>query len=238
MQHAIETIASRHTAKVASNFPTARESCETYRVPARSGSLTYLRLFVDGQAPDDFRDKYMRSIRLRTMKPLDPDGEEVERSGWCQMGQPFELDLSYEDAFYNEFLNLGLRTDKWQIPASMLKQRLREAEAAYLQKKGRERLGRAEKTELKESVVKKIRREIAPTTRQVDVSWAMNEGIVRFFSHSDKTAAVMSELFFKTFGLKLIPESPYTLATRLGLSKAQESAWDRAECVSFAPEEA
>jgi hypothetical protein len=38
--------------------------------------------------------------------------------------------------------------------------------------------------------------------------------------------------------LKLIAESPYTLAERLGLSKAQESAWQEIEITVLAKEEA
>ena len=120
----------------------------------------------------------------------------------------------------------------------MLKQRLREAEAAYLEKKGRERLGRAEKAELKEMVSRKLRKQMSPATRMIDVSWSMNEGVVRFFSHAEKAGAQMMELFTKTFGLKLVPEAPYTTAARLGLSKAQESAWQELEMILLEKEEA
>ena len=65
----------------------------------------------------------------------------------------------------------------------------------------------------------------------------MNEGIVRFFSHADKAAGNMTELFHKTFGLRLVAESPYTLAERLGLSKAQESSWDEIDLTVLAKEE-
>jgi len=207
-------------------------------VPALRGSLTYARFFVDGDVPEDFREKYMRAIRLRAMKPLQPDDEELERSGWCKVGEPFEIELRYEDVFYNEYVNLGLRTDKWRLPASMLKQRVREAEAAYLEKKGRERLGRAEKTELKEMVARKLRKQTSPATRMIDVSWSMNEGVVRFFSHAEKAGAQMMEIFTKTFGLRLVPEAPYTLASRLGLSKAQESTWEALEMILLEKEEA
>ena len=206
-------------------------------MPALRGSLTYARFFVDGDVPDDFREKFMRSIRARTMKPLEPDDEELERSGWCKVGEPFETELHYEDVFYNEYVNLGFRTDKWQIPSSILKQRVREAESAFLEKKGRERLGRNERTELKEMVARKLRRQMAPATRMVDVSWSMNEGVVRFFSHAEKTAGNMIELFHRSFGLRLVPEAPYTLAERLGLSKAQESAWQDLEIISLTQEE-
>ena len=207
-------------------------------MPALRGSLTYARFFVAGDVPEDFREKYMRAIRLRAMKPIEPDDEELERSGWCKVGEPFEIELRYEDVFYNEYVNLGLRTDKWRLPASILKQRLREAEAAYLEKKGRERLGRAEKTELKEVVSRKLRKQTSPATRMIDLSWSMNEGVVRFFSHAEKAGAQMMEIFTKTFGLRLVPEAPYTLAARLGLSKAQESTWEELEMILLEKEEA
>jgi DNA recombination-dependent growth factor C len=205
-------------------------------VPALRGSLTYARFFVDGEVPDDSREKYMRAIRLRAMKPLEADDDDLERSGWCKLAEPFELELRYDDVFCNEYVALGFRTDRWQIPGPILKRRVREAEAAYLEKKGREKLGRKEKAELKENVARKLRKETAPTTRMVDVVWSMNEGVVRFFSHAEKSAGNMIELFHKTFGLKLVAESPYTLAERLGLSKAQESAWQEIEITVLAKE--
>ena len=205
---------------------------------ALRGSLTYARFFVDGDVPEDFREKYMRAIRLRAMKPLEPEDDDLERSGWCKIAEPFEIELHYDDVFYNEFLVLGIRTDRWAIPGPMLKARVREAEAAYLEKKGREKLGRKEKAELKENVARKLRKQTAPATRVVDLSWSMNEGIVRFFSHAEKAAANMTELFHKTFGLRLIAESPYTLAERLGLSKMQESSWQEIDMTVLAKEEA
>lgn len=204
---------------------------------ALRGSLTYSRFFVEGDLPDDFRERFMRSIRLRAMKPLEPDDDDLERTGWCRVGEPFELELGYEDVFYNSFVNLGVRTDRWAIPGSMMRNRLREAERAYLEKKGREKLSRREKSELKLLVARKLRRQVSAQTRLVDLSWSLEDGIVRFFSHAPKAAGRMTELFTKTFGLKLIPESPYTLAARIGLSKSEERTWQDLEVVLLAKEE-
>jgi recombination associated protein RdgC len=206
-------------------------------VPALRGSLTYVRFYVEGDPPDDFRERFMRSIRHRAMRPLEPEDEELERSGWCKIGEPFTLELAYDDVFFTTFVNLGFRTDRWAIPGPMLKRHTKEAEAAYLQKKGRERLSRKEKSELKLLVSKKLRRQMSPSTRVVDFSWSIEEGIVRFFSHATKPAGAMMELFSKTFGgLKLVPESPYTLAARVGLSKAEERAWEDLEATDLASE--
>ncbi|HEX4336641.1 MAG TPA: hypothetical protein VH062_12050 [Polyangiaceae bacterium] len=205
-------------------------------MPALKGSLTYTRLFVDGDLPKDFRDAFTKSIRLRAMKPLTPDEEAPERSGWCTLGEPFDVEPDYDDVFYNEYLNLGYRTDKWVIPSALLRAKVREAEAALLGRKGRERLSRQEKTELKELVVKRLRKQLAPATRVVDLSWSLDEGIVRFFSQSERSILAMSDLFHRTFGLKLVEEAPYTLAVRLGLSKAAETAWQALQATTVAVE--
>lgn len=198
-------------------------------MPALRGSLTYVRYFVEGKAPTDLEERALRAIRLRAMKPLDPDEDVAERSGWCKLGEPMDVDLGFEDVFYNEYVNLGLRTDRWAIPGPLLRTKVREAEQLVLEKKGRERLTRREKAEIKEAVVRKLRRQVTPATRAVDVSWAVTEGVVRFFSHAAKAGAVLEGLFEKTFGLKLVPEAPYTLAARLGMSSAAQAAWDALE---------
>ena len=206
-------------------------------MPALRGSLTYARFFVEGDLPDDLHSRLLKAIRQRVMKPLEPDEEAVERSGWCRIGEPMELEIGHEDVFYNNYVNLGFRTDRWVIPGPLLRTKLREAERAYLQKKGRERLTRKEKTELKELVSKRLRRQMDPRTSAVDVSWSLDERIVRFFSASPKLGALLEEHFAKTFAsLKLVPEAPYTLAARLGLSKAESAAWEEMEPVSLAVE--
>jgi hypothetical protein len=198
-------------------------------MPGLKGSLSYTRLFVEGELPDDFRARFMRSIRLRAMKPLEADDDALERSGWCAIGEPFELELNYENVFYNDFVNLGFRTDRWVIPAALVRAKVREAEAIYLEKKGRERLAKREREELKELVIKKLRKQFVPAMRVVDFCWSLDEGLVRFFSQSARPIAAVGELFNKTFGLKLVQEAPYTLAARLGLSKAEEDAWGELE---------
>ncbi len=76
---------------------------------------------------------------------------------------------------------------------------------------------------------KKLRRQLAPVTRVADVSWSLDEGIVRFFSHAPKQAALLEGLFLKTFTVKLVPEAPYTLAARLKPGEELAGQWDGLE---------
>lgn len=207
-------------------------------VSALKGSLSYVRFFVDGKPPRDFRERYTKAIRLRATKPLDPDEDILERSGWAAVGDPFDVDLGYENVFYDEYLNLAFRTDKWLLPGSLLRASLRDAEAQALGRtKDRARLSRKEKRELKEFVAKKLRRKIPPVTRAVDLSWSLDEGLVRFFSHSERSITAMCDLFERTFDLELVSEAPYTLGARVGLSKQEELAWEALDATVLVAEE-
>lgn len=195
--------------------------------------MSYARFYVQEALPENFRERFLEALALRAMRPLDADEDVDERSGWCVLGDPYALELAHERVFFNNYLNLGFRTDRWAIPAPVLRSKLAEAESAYLASKGRERLAKREREELKQVVTRKLRKQLVPAVRMVDLSWSLEEGLVRFFSHSARTTAAMADLFALTFGLELIAEAPFTLAARLGLSAEQERAWDELAVTTF-----
>jgi DNA recombination-dependent growth factor C len=196
---------------------------------ALKGSLTYSRFFVDIAPPKDFRERYMRAIRLRTIQPLGTSDEDMERTGFCAIGDPFDLELNPTKVVYEGFINLGVRTDRWVFPSSLVKARVREAEALYLEKKGRQRLSKTERAELKQAVQQKLKHKLTPQIRAVDLSWSMEEQLVRYFTHSAKSIANMLELFEKAFHIKLVQESPYTLAANSGSLAQREKQWEQLE---------
>lgn len=191
--------------------------------------MSYARFFSQAALEENFREKFLEAIQLRAMRPLDAEEDIEERSGWCALGDPYQLELTHERVFFNNYLNLGFRTDRWAIPAPILRTKLNEAETAYLASKGREKLSKREKEELKQVVVRKLRKQFVPTVRVVDLSWSLEEGLVRFFSHAGRTTAAMADLFAQTFGSELTIEAPYTLAARLGLTPDQERSWEELE---------
>ena len=127
------------------------------RMSALSGSLSYARFFIEKELPKNFLNKAHDSIVAHAMRPLHPDEPETERSGWCVMGEALDVSMPNERVFLDGYINLGFRTDKWAIPGPLLKTKVREAEAAYKLRSGRERLGKREKAELKEVVRTMVR---------------------------------------------------------------------------------
>ncbi len=171
-----------------------------------------------GEVTDDFRDRYLRNIKLRKFEPLTAEDVESERSGWCVIDRVFDLDFNHEKVFYNSYLNLGFRVDRWRVPAALLKAQLAEAEEELKAKKGLNKLGRTQKADLKQRITIRLRKRTLPSMRAFDLSWNLETGVVLFWSNSRRLHEELTTLFEKTFELTLVPESPFMAAVECGLT--------------------
>ncbi len=188
------------------------------------GPITYTRMFVEGVLADSFHEKFIEAIQLRRFQPLTVEGEPVQSVGWVPVQNPLEDQVSFnhDDVFFNSYLNLMLRIDEWRIPTPLLKAQLAEATKKMLAQKGRERLSRRETEELKVMVSRKLRKSLVPVSRVYDLSWNLSEGVARFGNQSTKNLDLVMDLFEKTFPMRLVPASPYTLGTRAKLPSSIE----------------
>jgi recombination associated protein RdgC len=198
------------------------------------GALTFTRLFVQGKPPKDLRKRYLEAVRLRKFTPLAPEDEASEAVGWCVIERPFDLDFEADKMFYDRFVQLGFRVDKWRIPGVLLKSHIADEQQRALSRAGREKLTRAEKDDIKLRVTSRLRKKILPTSRAFDVLWDLDAGTVLFFTHAVRSTDELAALFQKTFGLELVVDSPYSAAGRSSLTAAQQKAFDKVEPVSFA----
>jgi recombination associated protein RdgC len=197
------------------------------------GALTFTRLFVQGKPPKDLRKRYLDAVRLRKFTPLAPEDEASEAIGWCVIERPFDLDFQPDRIFYDRFVQLGFRVDKWKIPGVLMKSQVADEEQRMLSRAGREKLTRAEKEDIKLRVISRLRKKILPTSRAFDVLWDLDAGTVLFFTHSARATEEFAALFQTTFGLELQTDSPYAAALRTQLSPALQKVFDKVEPVSF-----
>lgn len=202
-------------------------------VGAIAGPLTVSKLAVRGELPDDFREVYLKHIRQRVFVPLSPEEEADERMGWCVVGSPLELELTHENVFYNSYLNLGLRIDRWRLPPTLLKAQVVEAMQERLEKTGKERLSKTEKEELQARVAVRLKKKLIPTLRHFDLSWNLDTGVAYFWSQSPKVVDQLLVLFEQTFGLDFALYSPYVAATELDLNEAEATALATVEQTPF-----
>ncbi len=193
------------------------------------GALTFTRLFVQGKPPKDLRKRYLEAVRLRKFQPLAAEDEASEAVGWCVIERPFDLDFQPDRIFYDRFLQLGFRVDKWKIPGVLLKSQIADEEQRMLARAGREKLTRAEKEDIKLRVIGRLRKKILPTSRAFDVLWDLDAGTVLLFTHSVRATEEFCALFQKTFGLELHVDSPYAAAERANLPPALRKAFEKVE---------
>jgi hypothetical protein len=202
---------------------------------AGTGKSSRMRIGVD--LPEGFPAAAMKRIRANVFEPLSPDDDANDGHGWCSMLDPMDLELEHEKVFFNEYVCLGLRIDRWFVPKPLLEAQLREAEANLLAKKGLDKLGKVARADLKLMVLKKLRRQLVPVTKSIDLVWSLESHVVHFFSQSPKMHLLAQELFEKTLRYRLVPEAPGTAAERRGLSAEERTLFDSLEQTTLAREE-
>jgi hypothetical protein len=143
------------------------------------------------------------------------------------------LELDSAKLFHDSYVLLGFRVDRYRIPGALLKSQIADEEQRLLVRSKKTKLSRNEKLEIKERVVMRLRKKVLPTSKAFDVAWHLDSGTVLFFGHSKRTLADFCALFEQTFSLPLVEDSPYTAATRAGLSRELERALKDVEPVSF-----
>jgi recombination associated protein RdgC len=193
---------------------------------ALKGSISFSKFYIRGELKDGFRDRFVERIGLRAFQPLTVEEDAEQRAGWCSIENPLDFELDHSKIFFNSYLNLGLRTDRWVIPAPLFKAHFAEAEREHLAKRGREKLGKREKEELRAVVSRRLRAQLMPVMKVIDLSWNLETGVVRFWNQSPRVHEALGELFEDTFELELVPESPYIAARELGLSTAHAKAFE------------
>jgi len=81
-----------------------------------------------------------------------------------------------------------VRTDRWVFPGSLVKQRVREAEAAItMEEEGPAAAVSPRAHGAEAGVQQKLKHKAHPQVRAVDLSWSLDEKLVRFFTHSAKS---------------------------------------------------
>ena len=182
---------------------------------AFSGSMTYKQYVVRDELPDQWSDLFQKGITRHLFTPLDPASEAERAVGWCSPHFPLDLELDSAVYLYTDYILLGMRVDAWNIPASMLKI-YSEAEARrVIAEQNRDGLSRYERSEIKERVKLELRRKNLPTIKMVEMAWNWRDGILRFFTSSQKLNLEFIDLFEDTFSLRLMPECAYSTIQHL-----------------------
>jgi DNA recombination-dependent growth factor C len=195
--------------------------------------MSAVRYHVEGDLPKDVRRSYLERIRIRKFEPLRVDEEAEERAGWCTLAAPFDLELTSPKIFQGPYLTLGLRVDRYRFPPAVVNAELAQASQALREKNGQERLSRAQKAELKTRIVQRLRRKYLPSMRAIDLVWNLDRKELYFWSGNSSLTQHLAALFELSFGLELVPASPWIEALAVVGTSEQRSRLQELELTAF-----
>jgi hypothetical protein len=175
---------------------------------ALQGNVTVRRYVARGELPKD-PARLVKGVRAHVLIPIDPKSDVEKVAGWATLADPTDLEITADKIFVGPTVALAIRIDSLVPPAAVV----RRLVAEKLRESGR-RQNRAETKAAKEEVKKSLRSRYLPSMRAVDLVWQTDNGQVHVWSLAKNVNEIAIDLFFKSFGIELVPLGPGLLAGR------------------------
>jgi DNA recombination-dependent growth factor C len=132
--------------------------------------------------------------------------------GFARFQNPLSTDFSKEDVFFQGFVFVSFRIDKYVVPASTLRLYVKERVESILKESGRQRLRKEEKEEIADEVRKSLLSKALPAINAYKVIWAVEKRVLRLFCTSRAVRDEFEAWMHEFLGVTL---SPFNMATIL-----------------------
>jgi hypothetical protein len=171
------------------------------------GNITFSIYRVADNLPDRFSDFIDEKIKLYAFRS--PLSDEEKTMGWTSLENVLDTNFEYANYSLGDYIVFSQRVDRKVIPPALLRLKVLEAEKEYMSDKGRDKIYRQDKMDIKENVRLELIRKTSPVPSFYEVCWSPSKGWLIFGSLSEKVKEDFEEFFKQTFGLKLIPFVPW-----------------------------
>jgi len=181
---------------------------------ALSGRLSPLAFKVQGSV--ESWDKVLEQLTRLRFQEISPESGKQQSFGWVNLTDPFATRFEKPAIFFGEsVVGLSMRMDSITIPGSQVKLRLVQRVRALLEESGRENITKAELASMKDDLVAELSRKTFPTIKVYEMLYHTGTGRLWFFGKSKSVVQTFFDLFYETFSLGMVPDSPYTVASKL-----------------------
>jgi DNA recombination-dependent growth factor C len=187
--------------------------------------MSPLGFFVKGKVED--WDAVVENLTRFRFQDLDPATGRQQSFGWVRCQDPFATDFSKPNFFFGEsMVCLTMRVDSITVPASQVKLHLGRRVKAAMQESGKETISKDEVARMREDLVAEMSRKMLPSIKLFDMGYNAATGRLWFFGRSKSAVQTFLDLFHETFGLSMVPDSPYTVARELLGEEAADGLMD------------
>jgi hypothetical protein len=176
---------------------------------ALQGNVTVRRYLARGDKPKD-NGRMLKGVRAHVLVPIDPKSDVDKVAGWAALADPTDLELTADKVFFGPTVGLAVRVDSLVPPAAVVKR----LAAEKIRQSGR-RPSKAERRAVQGEVKRSLRSRYLPTLRAIDLIWQTDTNQVYVWSHAKHVNEIAIDLFYKSFGMELVPHGPGLVAGRL-----------------------
>ncbi|MHC4948621.1 MAG: hypothetical protein ACYTG1_10200 [Planctomycetota bacterium] len=198
----------------------------------RSGSVSYARFEVVGDAPASVGSDLIDALAGHVLVPPSVGAPPEVQAGWCAGQHVFDSTFDAHTVAFGERLLFGMRIDTNRVPAEIRRAHRAVAEAAQREATGQALLSRVERQSAREEADDRGRRELAEgrhrQSAMVPVLWDLRRRRLLAPAFSDVKVAALADLMRSSFDVGLQPLSSGALAGQLvgqrGLTRELEDA--------------
>lgn len=180
------------------------------------------------------REAIAKAVSKRAFRESDPEiGDPRQAWGWVTIHDPLLTTFTPADLFFHHYLVLGFRYDKRLVPPKLLFLERRRLENERKATRGVNKLGAAERREIKDEIAERLIARALPTPRLFDVVWNVESGRIYFSGKLRAARDAFADCFRETFGVAPVPLIPYLAAEHVGLPQRQVESLRAVEPATF-----
>jgi DNA recombination-dependent growth factor C len=183
-----------------------------------SATVTFTRYRADAGPVENFWGRAVEQVEALKFRE-GVSGIEDDSYGWCSVHDPYSDGITTDDISWGDFFLAAIRIEQRKVPAAVLRKYCITEEKRLKEEKDMRRLPARLRKEIRERVRFELMAKAIPVPRIVELLWDISSGQVFLFSCQERSREVAEELFYRTFGLRLQPVIPYTLAEEFAMAE-------------------
>ncbi len=205
----------------------------------RSGSISYARFRVVGDAPATVNDALLATIAENVVRPPSVGAPPEVQVGWCAGQHVFDETFDHETVGFESSLCFGMRIDTNRVPAELKRAYRAMIEREHASSSPTGYLNRAEKQAVREEVDDRCKRELADgrhrSSKMLPIVWDLRRQLLFAPAFSDVKTSALSDLFFTTFDCRLEMLSAGALARDFADASSRISELSDIRPTAFTP---
>jgi hypothetical protein len=177
-------------------------------------STSFTRFRIIDEVPAELWDSIPDKLRQFAFMDIDDIAEE-RSSGWTNFDDMLDTEWKLSPPEKADYITFSLRLDTRRIPPAVLRKHTRLAlkdEEARIKELGKKFIARDRKKEIAEQVKLRLMGRFLPIPAEFQVIWNTRTGRIYFASTQTKMIETFTDLFTRTFDLRLEQLLPYPLA--------------------------